>query len=218
MPRFCTNCGSPQQEGERFCTKCGKPAEAAASSAETPAKPATPPPAAPRVAAGAPPGKPSNVIKIVIAVVAVVVLLGILAVGAMMYVGYRASRAIKVDEAGKSVTIETPGGPVTFSEKSARTVEVPGVPIYPGAKATDSGGEFTVGGKGTLTSAEYETTDPLDKVAAFYRDELGSKVHSMQSKDEAIFHVAGDDAMTTIGITRDEESGVTRIAISRIAK
>lgn len=163
-------------------------------------------------------GKSSNVVKIVIAVAAVVVLLGILALGGMMYIGYRASRAVKVDEAGKSVTIETPGGPVTFSEKTACTREIPGVPIYPGAKVTDSGDEFTVGGKGTVTNAEYETTDSLDQVAAFYREQFGSKVHSMQSKEEAIFHMAREDAMTTVSITRDQENAVTRIAVSRIAK
>jgi hypothetical protein len=80
---------------------------------------------------------------------------------------------------GKSVRIETPkgalsvGGEVTEAEL--------GMPIYPGAERRHDMGaslslEIPASGAFQVAAGEFETGDPLDQVARFYRERLGEGV------------------------------------------
>jgi zinc-ribbon domain len=108
MASFCTNCGSPLNEGQVFCSKCGaksgapQPPSAAAAAPPPPAAPvqaapmqsapvqtAPPPPAAPVAAAPAAAGGGSSFIKILLVVVGVIFLFGAIGVAGVAYVGYR---------------------------------------------------------------------------------------------------------------------------------
>ncbi|MFQ5927695.1 MAG: hypothetical protein ACE5MH_09715 [Terriglobia bacterium] len=93
------------------------------------------------------------------------------------------SRYIHVDVSssggGRQVEIETPFGglKVRKADDIARELNLP---VYPGAWPTDDSAsvEFWAGAEDEqggfhLTVAQYRTDDPLDKVEAWYREQLG---------------------------------------------
>ena len=92
------------------------------------------------------------------------------------------------------------------------------VPPYPGSSATEAGGDFTFGGKGGISSQEYETPDSVEQVVAFYKDKFGSKIRIQESGGNAMFTLSTTGGLTTVTITREEDGGVTKINISRISK
>src|SRR5262249_28251256 len=128
------------------------------------------------------------------------------------------------------VEIETPAGQITMGETRARDV---GLPIYPGATATQSGGgiEFTsmenerVG----LTEVHLVSGDPLEKVDAWYRERLGpdfqhegpgtkpGSIHLRGAKvrDEDIAFVSDRDDLVRVVALKRRGAGV-EIALVRI--
>jgi hypothetical protein len=62
------------------------------------------------------------------------------------------------------------------------------------------------------------TDDPLDKVLAFYKERLGSRITIQQAEGNAMFQLTTNEGITTVTMTRDEESGKTKINIARIGK
>ncbi|MFQ5817259.1 MAG: hypothetical protein ACE5H2_04785 [Terriglobia bacterium] len=93
------------------------------------------------------------------------------------------SRYVNVDVRSsgseKLVEIETPFGGLKVRKADAVAREL-NLPVYPGAWPTDDSAsvEFWVGvqdkeGGFDLTVAQYRTDDPLDKVDAWYREQLG---------------------------------------------
>jgi hypothetical protein len=80
---------------------------------------------------------------------------------------------IEVNQANSSVEINTPVGTL----KAAKDEKAdPGLPIYPGAKLAQAGGtvELSVPGEDSvnLTAVHYRTIDPIEKVDAWYREQL----------------------------------------------
>ncbi len=228
MPRFCTSCGSPLGESQGFCTNCGAAAPATPSTQASPPVPgpipAPPAPGAAAVAA-APAKKGSSALKIVLIVVGVVGFFMVLAIGSCFYIAYRMKKGVeqtfKVDNAGKSVTIKTPQGAMTFGEtkphEAAKFVTTD-VPAYPDSTPTENGSQISVPGKGGMATQEYETSDPVEKVVAFYKDKLGSKLEVQETEENAIMSLTTPTATTTITISKDEKSGKTKIVILRVTK
>lgn len=88
---------------------------------------------------------------------------------------------------------------------------------YPGATATQSGGSMSFGGIG-VSGQEYETSDAVDTVVAYYRGKFGPKAMMMQSEGKTQFTVTGSNGITTVIIEREEGAGKTKISISSIKK
>jgi hypothetical protein len=231
MPKFCTSCGSPMEESMKFCPKCG--AQLGAPSAPAPAAPAAaaPPSAAPTAAPI--PGAPgvaapavkagSPILKIVLIVVGVLVLIGAIGTVTCVYFAYKArQRLTGMVETAKTMTSRqgTPeislqkGGEGSEAEAAA-TVDVP---PYPGATATEGGGQFSFGGAGGISSQEYETSDTIEQVLAFYKEKLGSKIRVQESEGNAMFTLTTKTGLTTVTLTRDAEAEKTKITISRMGK
>jgi hypothetical protein len=182
-------------------------------------------PAAGVVAAGAPPAAKvgSPVLKIVLIVVAVLVFLGVIGIGTCVYGVYK----VKQKFGGVVESARTPSGergtPEVHLEKggagseaeAAATVDVP---PYPDATATEGGGQFSFGGKAGISSQEYETSDSVEQVLAFYKEKFGSKIHIQESEGKAIFTLATKGALNTVTITRDADAEKTKITIARIGK
>ncbi len=234
MARFCTKCGSPLQDTQKFCAKCGAPAgEAAApavtaSAAPSPAAPAPAPAAAPPAAApaaaaptqAAPKGL-SPVVKVVIGVAAFVVLMSVLALGTCVFIGYRARQRFNEMSARAKAESSTPGEINIQAGSQGATTEAGAtkdVPAYPGATATQSGGSLSFGGAGGVVSQEYETADSVEQVLNFYKQKLGSSLRVVEAEGNAEFTYSTQTGITTVTITRDEDSGKTKIAIARIGK
>ncbi len=83
------------------------------------------------------------------------------------------ARNIEVNQAGSSVEINTPVGSLRAAKDENAD---PGLPIYPGAKLAQPGGtvEFSTPDEEAvnLTAVHYRTLDPIEKVDAWYREQL----------------------------------------------
>jgi len=229
MAKFCTKCGSPLSEEIQFCTNCGAPV-AASPPAPTAAPPSAPPvvgpavSAAPAAAAAAPAAKAgSPILKIVLIVVGVLILLTALGIGSCVYVAYRlrqrAGAVIQSATSGRT----TYGTPEVQVEKGgagseAEAIATMDVPTYPGATATEGGGSLGAAGFG-IAAQEYMTADDVDKVVAFYKQKFGNKLSIHEAGGNAVLQLkTGAKGLTTISISRDEQTGQTKINIMRIGK
>ncbi len=233
MARFCTKCGTPTEETLRFCPKCGNalapavaasPAAAAPPPAPVPSAPiaAAPAPSAPTPAAAAPAKSGSPILKIVLAVVGVIVLISLLGIGACIFGIYKAKQKVQQLAQEAKVT-HTFGTPEVATQKGPAPSEAatPNPALadlaYPGATATQSGGSMSFGGIG-VSGQEYETSDAVDTVVAFYTGKFGSKAMMMQSGGKTQFTVTGSDGITTVVIEREAGADKTKISISSIKK
>jgi len=217
MAQFCTSCGSPVEENLKFCPKCG-----AQIAVPSPPAPAAAAPAAGGPAA-APAAKGSPILKIILIVVGLFVVIGIIGAAAGIYVVYKAKQKVTSMVESARTTPGELGTPEIRLERGgegseAASLATVDVPPYPGSAATEAGGDFTFGGKGGISSQEYETTDSVEQVLAFYRDKFGSKIRIQESEGNAMFTLSTPGGLTTVTITRQEDSGVTKINISRIGK
>jgi hypothetical protein len=225
MAKFCTKCGSPVEETLKFCPKCGNALTQATAPAPGAAAPPVPAPGAPPApAAAAPAAKAgSPVLKIVLIVLGVIVLFSLLGIGACVFGIYKARQ--KVHQLAESARVtHTFGTPEVHAEKTPESSETPttaaAIPddlAYPGATATESGGNISFGGIG-VSGQEYETSDPVDKVVAFYKEKLGSKAMLQESEGKTTIVLSGSNGMVTVIIEPEEGADKTKISVSRIKK
>ena len=159
---FCNSCGAPLNEGTKFCSKCGNAVTGAPAAA---AQPITP----------APPSKGgSSALKMVLIIVGVIVLIGILGVATIGIVGYRIAKSAHVSQKGDNVKVETPFGSMETSTDPDKTAEELGVEIYPGAQVQKTGtASVTFGSLHTVT-ANFESSDSVDKICDFYKQKFPS--------------------------------------------
>jgi hypothetical protein len=189
----------------------------------------TPPPTAGGVGAGgAAVGAPSAqkgspILKIIVAIVAFFVLITVAGIGTCVYIAYKAKQKVtQFAEAARTPTTRA-GTPEIRMEKGGEGSEAAAaateeVPPYPGATATKGGGTLSFGGMGGFSAQEYVTDDTMDKVLAFYKEKLGSKLQLHESEGKAMFQVSTKKGLTTVTIVPDEKAGKTKITISRIGK
>lgn len=231
MAQFCTKCGTAIPEGMKFCTGCGATiGETSATVADAPAAPppavSNPSPAAPAATAPAA-SSGSPVLKIVLIVLAVLVFLGLLSVGSCVYFIYRAKQRVtqfeKQVHATYPVPTATPQAPAqTGTPASPGPSPVPvvdlGVPIYPGATASEGGGQLSLGAGG-IKVQQFTTSDSVDKVAAFYKEKLGAKeVVSLSPGSAMVQGLGANGVVTTVTIATDSGTGKTQFTLTSIAK
>src|SRR5579864_1656371 len=130
------------------------------------------PPSGASVPPQPPPPKRNDAVLWILAIVCggfVVLVLGGLLVASMFI------RHVHVSQTGKQVEIETPAGALRVNGDQAHAT---GLPVYPGAKQDKSEGSAVElsasSGAGLGLAAEkYITTDDLDRVSEWYRQNLG---------------------------------------------
>lgn len=133
------------------------------SSAPTPSSLKAPPPDAPEKKSGL-----------------LVWLLGLLGIGILvlggggMLVANYVMKNVQVQQSGSQVAIQTPVGEMKVDRDVAAD---PGLPVYPGAVATDPGATVEIGVPNeeqvAVIAARYRTGDPLTKVDEWYQSQLG---------------------------------------------
>lgn len=177
------------------------------------------------VTPAAPKGSP--ILKIVLIVLGILLLFGLLTGGACVYMLYRTKQRITQFEkqvqksyptarAGQPAPEQPPtatSGPAT---PAASAIDL-GIPVYPGAIATQGQGELSMGGGGVKVQ-QYTTTDSFDKVVAFYKDKLGPTAAVNQSGGSAVVQVVGAQGVTDVTVTSDSATGKTTFTISSIQK
>jgi len=202
---FCNSCGATLDGGAKFCTKCGATQPAGRASSAVPSSPVATTTAVPQS---------NNALKIILIVVAVIVGLGILGVAAVSFIGYRIATHSRVRNQDGNVRVETPFGTVqstTDPDEAARNL---GIDLYPGAavvKGTTS--NMNMGNMHTA-AAEFETSDPADRVAEFYKSKVpGANVISSTADHYAIIST---DKKNMLTINIEPRDGKTRIHIARV--
>jgi hypothetical protein len=163
-------------------------------------------------------------------VLAAVVILGL---GGLLAAWYLARTAnVQVIQTGDQVEVRTPAGEL----KVARAEHVdPGLPVYPGATLTEPGATIELAGPDEyalyITAARYRTSDPIEKVDAWYQEKLGpdfgregpgkmrrkKDVVGIAVKSSDIAYISEkDNLMRVVSIERKGFS--VEIAIARISK
>lgn len=163
--------------------------------------------------AAAPPGK-DYTLKIVLILLGVFAFLVVLAVGAIGYTAWRVSRAMRVDK-NLGMTVNSKGGPFSSTPTDQFTADDLGTDVYPGAKAAKGGMRMSLPG-GPGVAANFLTSDPEDKVIAFYRSRLGTGTTTMNVGTGAILvRTKGnkDSVIVTIIQRDNQDDGKTQIHI-----
>lgn len=136
-------------------------------------------------AAPIPPGRPPSSHGVLIALL-VLALIVVCAVAALIYGVRIISQNVSVHHDGQNqVSIKTPVGSIDVNQ-SAVDPSLIGLPLYPGAERErdkdsanvnlDFPGGHDTGVAVNVATAKFETPDPLNKVSAYYHDQLGGEI------------------------------------------
>ena len=232
--RFCTHCGSPNDESMKFCVGCGTAlgTVSTASPASPPASPASsasvsPPaiatvPAAPVTAT--PPSKSGgNALKFILIAVGIFAMFAVLGIGSCVFVTWRARRMfrehVRMNDSGSSITINTPQGEIKMGQRSrpAGRGDIGGVPPYPGSTPVEGGAELSFGNMGEIAGQQYETPDSVENVVAFYKGKFAPRLNVVEDEGQYRLALADENTgVTTIDVHRD--GGKTVIFIGHMGK
>ena len=191
---FCNACGATVEPGAKFCPKCGAAVPAAAV-ASTPATPAQ-----------------SNAVKVILIVVAIVVGLFILGIGTATFIGWRIARHTRVEQDRGKVRVETPFGTVESTDDSDEAARNLGIDVYPGARALKGKAANVTMGSMHTVAAEFETDDPPERVAEFYKKKLPHA--NIAVSDAKHYTIISHDKknMFTINIEPQEDKTLIHVA------
>ena len=119
---------------------------------------------------------------------------------------------------GKSVQVETPGGSLKV-QGEASEAELR-LPFYPGSRrrqdlAATLSLELPATGSFQVAAAEFETDDPWDKVAAWYRLRLGTEAQEKKVGVELRFLLHSDSGRRRVVVLKKLPNG-TRISMAHI--
>jgi hypothetical protein len=158
---------------------------------------------------------------VVAGILLTVLILGVLAVAALVATGVYIARNVRVTErsARGETTVETPFGTVRVRDSSRLDLKHLGLPIYPGAMREEDSRKLAsfnldFGDKHAglyVAAAEYRTPDPIDKVTAYYRQQLphwlfsesgdcGIKLELTERGYKKIVAIHREDGETRIGL------------------
>ena len=151
------------------------------------------------------PKQGSSAVKIILIIVAVIVCLGIAVVGVVGYGFYRVSKAVHKDLTTGKVTIDTPNGTISAISDATLTEADLGTAIYPGAEQAKGSAKLNLGA-GPMVTGVFLTSDPKEKVVAFYKDQLGSSAQDLESGDSALLMLTKANR-ESINITVSQRAG-----------
>ncbi len=119
---------------------------------------------------------------------------------------------------GKDVQVETPGGRLKV-QGEASEAELR-LPFYPGSRrhqdlAATLSLELPATGAFQVAAAEFETDDPWDKVAAWYRQRLGAEAQEKKVGGELRFLLQSGSGRRRVVVLKKISSG-TRISMAHI--
>ncbi len=200
---FCNSCGANLDAGAKFCAKCGAvlPDAPVAASYSQPASSAPP--------------QSNSAVKIILIAVAAIIGLGLLGTVAATFVGLRMAHRTRIAESNGKVKVESPFGTVETTKDPAEAARDLGIDVYPGARALENGAaSVNIGGMQTV-GANFETDDPPEKVAEFYRSKFpDAKVSVSDGKHYSIVSMENKHLVT---ISIEPEGSKTMIHIADVS-
>jgi flagellar basal body-associated protein FliL len=201
---FCNSCGAALTDGTKFCNKCG------AATAAPPAPGMTAPPPSP------PPTGGSSALKIILIIIAVVVGLGILSVGAFSFFVYHIAKSSHITQEGDHVKAETPFGSFESSKDPEQTAKDLGVDVYPGAQVQKNGTASVTLGNMHTVAANFESSDSVDKVCAFYKSKFPNS--TVNTSDQNHCTIVSSDQKNMITINVQASGDTTKFQITSVSK
>ncbi len=208
---FCNKCGTAITQGTRFCNKCGAPI--LASGFSTPASSSPTPNPTPTQAA---PQGGSNALKVVLIVVGAVIVIGVLAVGAITFVGIHIAKRSRIHDEGDRVKVETPFGTVESTKDPDQAAKNLGIDIYPGAEVQKDGASSSVFGNMRTVSANFESSDSVDKICSFYKARFPNATVSTSEENHCTIVSTAPPNVTTINV--ESRGSGAKFQISTVAK
>jgi hypothetical protein len=199
---FCNSCGATVEPAGKFCPKCGAGVPATAATPSVSHAPAAP-------------AQSSSAVKIVLIVAGVLVLLFVIGAGVTGIIAWRIARSTHVRQRNGNVKVETPFGTVESTDNAEDAARNLGIDLYPGARVLKgNAANLNFGGMHTV-AAEFETDDPPEKVAEFYKSRLpAANVSVSDEKHYAIVSTANKNIVT---VNIEAEDGKTRIHIANVS-
>ncbi len=209
---FCNSCGANIVPGTRFCNKCGAAVLASTlpSAAPPPVVGSAPPPVAPAPTSG------GGALKAILIVVGVIVLVGILGVASLGFFAWRVAHHAHIRHDGENVKVETPFGTVESTKDPQEAARTLGVDPYPGAEVLKEGSASMTFGNVHTAALNFETSDSVDKVCAFYKPKFPNAM--VVTSDANQCTIVSNDKKNMITINAKVEGGKTRIVISNVSK
>ena len=201
---FCNSCGAALTDGTKFCNKCG------AATAAPPAPGMTAPPPSP------PPTGGSSALKIILIIIAVVVGLGILSVGAFSFFVYHIAKSSHITQEGDHAKAETPFGSFESSKDPEQTAKDLGVDVYPGAQVQKNGTASVTLGNMHTVAANFESSDSVDKVCAFYKSKFPNS--TVNTSDQNHCTIVSSDQKNMITINVQASGDTTKFQITSVSK
>jgi hypothetical protein len=159
-------------------------------------------------------------------IILMVLMLGALGIAALVATGLYVADHVSVTAYATpgETTVETPFGTVRVRDNDRLDPKHLGVPIYPGAVRVHDSRNFAsfhfdfgdVHKAFAVSAAEYRTSDSVDQVTDFYRDQLPHWLISQ--KENGCMHLS----FTRHGYKRfvaiHEDNGETRIALASVGE
>lgn len=175
------------------------------------------------------PGAPPTSNKALWWILGTIIALLLVMIAGGLYIASRVIRGVSV-EGPNQVQIRTPAGSINVEKAGTNDT---GLPVYPGATLRDEGArvQFNPSGENTgvgLAAVSYLSSDPLDKVSAWYRQNLDSTFEL--EKNQSVMQVNGMDVgradLAYVShqndrvriVALEKRRGQTRIALVRIGK
>jgi len=203
---FCNACGTNIEEGAGFCGKCGA-AQAGGPGVRSSS-------ACPAPTAGAP-AQRNNVLKPLLIALGVILVIGAVAIAALTIIGLRIARQTRVRNRDGNVHIESPLGTVETTNNPTDLSRQLGVDIYPNARVRKgNAANINIAGMHTV-AAEFETDDPVDKVADFYKSRLPNATVNVSEQDH--YSIVSTQKNNLVTVTIEPGGGETRIKVANIS-
>lgn len=200
---FCNSCGNSLAAGAKFCAKCGAPAPGIAPSA------AISPPLGP------PTTQSSSGTRTVLIIVGVLAALFILGTAMAVFVGWRIARHTHVEQNGDNVRVVSPFGSVESTNDSTDISRELGSVMYPGSSMKKGSASSVRIGSMRTVAANFETDDPVSKVAAFYRAKFPDANVSTGNDDNYTIVSSANHGVITI--TVEPEGSRTAIHLASMS-
>jgi len=221
---FCNTCGTNIESGAKFCPKCGASQPGAtpgiASASQAPAA-SSAPAGTPQGASGikSAPGSfvtaPQGSLKPLLIVVAAVVVVGAVAIAGLAVLGLHFARHTRIENRDGNVRIESPVGTVETTTDPSSIARDLGVDLYPGAHLLKgNAANVSIAGMHTV-AAEFETDDPVEKVADFYKSKFPNANVTSSGQDH--YSIVSTEKKNLVTINIEAQGGKTLIHVANVS-
>jgi hypothetical protein len=200
---FCNSCGETLQPGAKFCAKCGA------------TLPAAVPDSIPSASSVTPTQGSNSALKIILIVVAALIGLGILGTATAGFFAWKVAHGTHIESRDGKVRVESPMGSVITSNDSEDVVKNLGIDVYPGAQALKDGAANVSAGPMHTVTANFETNDPPERVADFYKSKLPHANVNVSDEKNFTIVAAGNGRFITVTIAA--EDGKTKFTIANVS-